>query len=318
MKITKAMTRGLGRASLKIKAYSPELLLGLGIGSLIGSTVLACNATLKVDGILDIMSEEKEKLNKVKDMAEKGELDEGVIYTERDYSKDMLTVRVQSGVELLKVYSPAIVMGAFGVGCILTSHNIIKVRQLAALSALAITEESFDKYRGRVAEQLGADKEEAIFHGKTTIFEGDSIIIDEKGKEKIVKGGASEAYTDSCSPYSKFFDETCFDWKRDADHNLTFLLHTQDYANKMLHAKGHIFLNEVYDMIGIKRTSAGQIVGWVYNSENGDGHIDFGIFNKQNAQFSDANRLFVNGYEQSVLLDFNVDGVIYDLIGEVR
>jgi len=42
-------------------------------------------------------------------------------------------------------------------------------------------------------------------------------------------------------------------------------------------------------------------------SKGGDEFVDFGIYEVRNADF-------VNGYERSILLDFNVDGLIYDRI----
>ena len=65
-------------------------------------------------------------------------------------------------------------------------------------------------------------------------------------------------------------------------------------------------------MLGLKRTKAGQGVGWIYdkNNPNGDNYIDFNIYDIS----KESNRAFVNGTERSILLDFNVDGVIYDLI----
>ena len=84
-----------------------------------------------------------------------------------------------------------------------------------------------------------------------------------------------------------------------------YLRQQETYANDLLKSRGFIFLNDVYDMLGIPRTRAGQVVGWTYDKENprGDNYIDFGIFKRKE---------FVNGYERSVLLDFNVDGIILD------
>ena len=94
--------------------------------------------------------------------------------------------------------------------------------------------------------------------------------------------------------------------------NRFFLLRQQDQANERLKARGYLFLNDVYEMLGIPKTKAGQIVGWVYdtNMPNGDNYVDFGIFNA----YSEQARDFVNGYERTILLDFNVDGNILDLI----
>jgi hypothetical protein len=83
----------------------------------------------------------------------------------------------------------------------------------------------------------------------------------------------------------------------------------QQYANDLLHARGYVFLNDVYDMLGIDRTKEGQIVGWVYNKNNevGDNFVDFGIL-ETNRETEDGS------YEPAILLDFNVDGNILDLI----
>lgn len=92
-----------------------------------------------------------------------------------------------------------------------------------------------------------------------------------------------------------------------------FLRRQQDYANEMLKSRGHLFLNEVYDLLDIPRSKAGQVVGWVYNKNDntkGDNYVDFNIYDVTD----NAKRRFVNGYEKSILLDFNVDGVIYDII----
>ena len=110
------------------------------------------------------------------------------------------------------------------------------------------------------------------------------------------------------SVYARFFDEGCEQWSKNPEYNLMFLRSQQNYYNDMLKSRGHVFLNEVYDALGIPRTQAGAVVGWMI-SDNGDNFIDFGVFDGDRPRARD----FVNGYERSILLDFNVDGVIYDL-----
>lgn len=122
----------------------------------------------------------------------------------------------------------------------------------------------------------------------------------------------------SCSQYARFFDETSPYWTKDSEYNLFFLRAQQNHANELLRSRynrdegriGYLFLNEVYEMLGLPKTAAGQIVGWVYKENNidGDNYVDFGIYN------IDRNAKFVNGFENSVLLDFNVDGPIIDKI----
>lgn len=112
------------------------------------------------------------------------------------------------------------------------------------------------------------------------------------------------------SSYARFFDETCAAWSKDAEMNKYYLMLQQNYANERLRHQGYLFLNDVYDMLGMARTKAGQIVGWVYREDNpiGDNYVDFDICNS-------SNRDFINGVDgANILLDFNVDGCILDYI----
>ena len=112
------------------------------------------------------------------------------------------------------------------------------------------------------------------------------------------------------SDYARFFDVGNPNWEKDSEYNLMFLKRQQAYANDKLKANGYLFLNEVYDMLGIPKSKAGQVVGWIYDPENGSGdnYVDFGIYNVNR----EAARDFVNGYERTILLDFNVDGNIWE------
>lgn len=126
----------------------------------------------------------------------------------------------------------------------------------------------------------------------------DATVETEINKEdKIEDRGISE--------YARFFDDGCVGWTKDPEYNLAFLKAQQKYANNMLRTRGHLFLNEIYDLLGITRTKAGAIVGWIYGDD--DSHVDFGLY-------SERNRNFINGFENTVLLDFNVNGNILDLI----
>jgi hypothetical protein len=129
--------------------------------------------------------------------------------------------------------------------------------------------------------------------------------------ESEIKDGMKpiDRYLYDVGPYARWFDETCMAWTKDQECNLFFLKTQQSYANELLKAKGHLFLNEVYDMLGIPRTRAGQVIGWIYDVQNpiGDNFVNFGLYEQYNAKF-------INGYEKSVLLDFNVDGEIISRI----
>lgn len=111
------------------------------------------------------------------------------------------------------------------------------------------------------------------------------------------------------SMYATWFNEGCVGWTTDAEYNKMFVMQMQNYANDILRARGHLFLNDVYKMFGMPETKYGQVVGWVYDptNPNGDNYVDFGLFDERNAAF-------MNGHNNTVLLDFNVDGNILDRI----
>ena len=105
--------------------------------------------------------------------------------------------------------------------------------------------------------------------------------------------------------YTYLFNKEAMGWSKDPVANKFFLLHQQDYANEKLKYQGHLFLNDVFDMLGMPKTKAGQVVGWIYceNNIDGDNYVDFGLV--------DLGRVGVDG---SIVLNFNVDGYILDQI----
>lgn len=136
-----------------------------------------------------------------------------------------------------------------------------------------------------------------------------TVETDEDVLEKLRNKGMMDEEIESISKYAKWFDNSCLGWTKNSEYNLAFLTIQQNYANEFLRAKGHLFLNDVYKMLGIKETTVGQVVGWIYNEENtiGDNFVDFGLTNTYNADF-------INGNTPDALLDFNVDGWILDRI----
>lgn len=306
--IMNAFNRKFGRATLQLKKHSPEILAAAGVIGTITGVVLACKATTKVN---DILEETHETVEKIHEVAEKAETDSSLDYTEEDVKKDLTITYVQTGVKFVKLYAPAAIVTGLSIGAMLSSNNILRKRNIALAASYAAVDKSFKEYRGRVVDRFGKELDRELKYG-IKAQEVEETVVDEKGKEKTVKKTVNVVDPTNVSDYAKFFDVGNPNWEKDAEFNLMFLKRQQDYANDKLKAKGHLFLNEVYDMLGIPRTRAGQCVGWVYDEKNpvGDNYIDFGIYDDAKA----VNRDFVNGYERTILLDFNVDGPILDLI----
>lgn len=304
------VTRTFHRVGLVLKKHSPEILVGAGVVGGVVSTVLACKATTKLD---EILSESKEKIEASHELLEKPELlPAGKTYTEEDHKKDLTVIYAQTGLDLVKLYAPAVGMGVLSVTAILSGHNILRRRNMAIAAAYTALDTSFKNYRGRVVERFGeALDKELRYNIKTK--EVEEIVTNEDGSETIVKEKIDVIDpNDIYSPYARCWDDGCNGWTKDPEYNLMFLRDQQRYANELLKRKGHLFLNEVFDMLGLPRNKVGQVVGWLYDEKcpNGDNYVDFGIFDIN----KEANRRFVNGYERSIWLDFNVDGNIMDLI----
>ena len=193
----------------------------------------------------------------------------------------------------------------------LASHDIMKKRNVALSAAYLTVDKSFKEYKQRVVDRFGEEVEKEIRYG-IKAEEIVETVVDEEGNETTVTETVKTMNPTLYSDYARFFDEASPCWQNDPEYNLMFLRAQQQYANDLLRAKGRLFLNDVYEMLGIEKTKAGQIVGWVYDRENpnGDNFVDFGIYDMSKERV----RAFVNGYETNILLDFNVDGNIWDLM----
>ena len=293
------------KVELKAIKHSPEILAGVGVVGVVGSLVMACKATTKLSNVLE---ESKEQLDKIKEVAADPAYEEK--YSQDDAKKDTTITYVQTAMKVTKLYAPSVILCASSLGCLLASNNILKKRNAALSAAYMTVDKSFKEYRKRVADRFGEEVEKEI---RYNIKAEEITKVDENGNEvtETVKVMDGTDDPNSYSDYARFFDESCAAWQNDAEYNLTFLKAQQQYANDLLKARGRLFLNEVYRMLGIDETKAGQVVGWVYNPDNptGDNFVDFGIYNMQRERV----RAFVNGYEPNILLDFNVDGVIWNL-----
>jgi hypothetical protein len=290
-RLPESVLKVVGRPMLQAQKHSPIILFTAGVVGAVGSTVLACRATLKLDDILTEAAATAELIESVVDHPD---------YSDRDKAKDKAKLRVKTGVAVTKLYGPAILMGLTSVGLLTGSHYIMSSRQAGLMAAYAALDKGYSEYQARVRAEFGAEKEEELRFGSVI-----TKVKDEEGKTVKVTRADPNAY----SPYARFFDESAKEWNREPSYNYLALRSKQAFANNLLHAQGHIFLNEVYDMLGLERTRAGAVVGWVIDPE-GDNFVDFGIFNGD----SPAVRDFVNGNEGSILLDFNVNGVIIDKI----
>lgn len=284
----------LGRTMLLAQKASPNLLFTAGIVGVVGGTVLACRATLKMD---EVLSESKRKLDLAKTL-------EHEKYSDKDRDRDVNLIKFQTTVKIAKAYAPAIVVTGLSIAALTKSHIMLTQRVGALTAAYAVLDKGFREYRARVVDKYGEEEDRKLLYGVETME------IEQEGTKKK----QTIEIPGNPSIYARFFDELSNSWDRDPQVNRFFLDAQQQYANNLLHSRGHIFLNEVYDMIGVPRSKEGAVVGWLLTEDGStDNFVDFGIFEGK----TQTMRSFVNGTEGAILLDFNVDGVIFDKIDSI-
>ena len=299
--LMKSISNATGNAGLQVKKHSPEILMGVGVAGFVSTVIFACRATTRAEEVLD---RHAKRMEEAKEAAAVAEPNDGY-----DIKKETIMVYSETAVGLAKLYWPAIGMGTLSIACFLKAYSIINTRYLGVVAAYNAVSGAFDLYRQRVKEELGEQMDRHFRYG-SEMSDMEITEFDEKGKSKTVKEKAENIDRENigASEYAKFFDNHCIEWDPNPIYNLKWLRANETAANDILNSRGHIFLNEVYDMIGLPHTTAGAVVGWVKGQ--GDGFVDFGL----NKPDNESARRFINGEDNVVLLDFNVDGVIYDKI----
>jgi len=297
------VTRTIGRTTLYLKKYSPEILLAGGIVGVVVAAVMGAKAHKRAEEALatekydiDYIQEEVAPLLNPEDAEQV-----------QAYKATIMQAYVKYGLGLARVYGPAVALGIASIASIVGSHGIMERRATSLAAAYSLLQEGFTQYRERVKEELGEEKEDQLRYGyslKKEKVDG----VDENGKktkQTIMRRFGPEEVSD----YARFFDPTSTEWTTDPFYNLKFLKERQNWCNDKLRIDGHLFLNYVYLQLGMDETPEGQIVGWIYdeNEKYGDNFVDFGIYKPRNSEF-------VNGLEESALLDFNVMGPMYSLI----
>jgi Family of unknown function (DUF6353) len=288
MNIGEITKRTAGRTELFLKKHGPVILTSAGVAGFVATTYLTGRAVLK----------SQEKIAKLKARQEQitsHELDE--VYTKKDQAQEVGDLWVHEGIEILKDFAPAIVTGSVSIFCIVASHGMMRNKQAALAAAYTALDTGFRAYRKRVEDEIGPERE-------LQLYRAGRLLEREEGADPALP--CEYDYSDILpSPYAKFFDEMSPNWSKTPEYNLFFLRSQENYANDRLKIHGFVFLNEVYESLGLPRSQAGQIVGWKLDGD-GDKYISFGIYDI----WDESSRAFVNGVESAILLDFNVDGPI--------
>lgn len=291
---------------------APTIFIVAGVGGLVAATVTAIHSTLKVD---EILAEHKDTVEKIKSASEDEQFCERNDYSEEDATKDLTATYLKTGWKLVKLYSPTILLAAAGTTAVLYGHHILGKRSAALATACTSSMTAFREYRERVAAKWGSDAEREIRLGVKT--EELETTVTEDGEEKTIVSTVTTIDPELCN-YVRVFDETNKYWSKSGAYNMNMLLTEQEHANHVLKSrvnaqgKGYLTLNEVLERLGFPPTKEGMVIGWVYDTHTprGDNYVDFGLYDQDGALIED----FMDGKTKSIVLEFNVDGPIMDLM----
>lgn len=301
----------LGGLKCKSIKYSPEIFVVAGCVSLVTAGVVACKQTLKLKSVQD---KYKEIFDQIKALEEAASENKEIDYSPEDAKRDRRIVTVKKYLGYAKLYIVPVGLAILGFLSIFKGDRILRGRNAALAAAYTTIDKSFKEYRKRVVDQLGEDADKKFKFGTTTVEEKEKVKDEETGKTKTVKKSTevTNGGVDGYSDYAKFFDCGNIGWSDDPEESKSFLRKQEMFFTNKLRKKGYVFLNEVYRALGIRETKAGQVVGWFYDpsDKNRDNYVSFGIFDVNKPKNGD----FVNGIEKTIILDFNVDGPIVDLI----
>ena len=302
MKLPGALTRTFARQIVLVQKHAPTILWAGGVACGIGATVSACRSTLRLEPIINQLEVNLKRSNLMhKDRPQE--------YSAVSRNKDRLYFYGEACVGIAKLYAPAIILGSASIVMLASGQSILVKRNAGLTAAYATLLAGFDDYRSRVVAEYGEEKDREFRYGS----EERTIVEDTNTgpvKKRIRTAGAGRH-----KDYVRLFGPGNPSWGNIETSDVFFLSSQQDWLNDKLHARGHLFLNEAYDHLNFERTPAGAVTGWIYDPRNperqGDGEVDFGCFAE-----GDPLRFLQDmvGEDGSIIIDFNVDGPIWDKI----
>lgn len=286
------ITRFASRNALRIKRNSPQILFYAGIVGTVATTVLASRATLKAVPVVERLKTERDKLDSF-------HLDDTI---DPDlYTKEAYRLYGNATIDLTKLYGPPVIIGIGSLIALTKSHKQLTSRNTALTMAYSGLFKTFEAYRNRVRAELGEERDRQFLHGTV---QQEIEYQDKAGRTRTKEITALDP--DSKSALTYYFDANNVCWSKDPGYNQTFLDGQQFWCNVLLPKQGHLFLNDVYDLLKIPRTREGAILGWVFEDHGiNDTFVSFG---------HQLDGEFVGGFKRDVMLEFNIHGPILEWI----
>lgn len=303
-----AVVRAMCKAAAIGSKHAPKIMVTAGVALMGVSAVVACKETTAATVLKEQHLVRMEEIRTCVEKAKAGKL----IYTVENERKDTAIVYTQTALAYVRHYWKPIVLFASGAILVFGGANILSRRAAALTAAYAGLDDTFKQYRSRIKETYGEEADYNALHGFTDM---PVTIVDEDGNEKAIQNVKSAG--PGSSVYSILWDDMySTEWTPNPSTNKLILEAKERAWTDVLHTRGFVHLDEVYRDLGVwgrisdDKMKASTAVGWVLGC--GDDYVSFGL--KDNYVGNPAKAEFINGFEPSVLLDFNIDGVIHDLL----
>lgn len=301
-----------------VRANSPKLFLIAGIVTTVSAVVMAVKATPKAEAAIE---ECRNRIANVEKAAANGVNDAGEKYTEEDKQKDVRTIKIQTGIKVIRVFTPTALLLGGSIASQICGYREMSARFAAAGAAYAALSDRYNRALKRTEDKYGKEEAAALFTGKSTTEVLDvTDEVDENGqpilKKRTITVADDDDYTIIFGPF--FPDGTPNpDWSDSMEINIQHLQMEQSYLTKMLQGGCDVTLNFVRSRFNYPRTEAGQIVGWHHSTDpnyKGDGYVSFGL--------EDLYTRYRHGEEipneGCIVLNFNVDGNILPFLSKNR
>ena len=292
----------MANAKFYIKKNSPEILVGAGIATLIGSLVYTVIGTLHT-GV--------EVTNAVCELDEV-ENDDSLMEEERRKKKH--GIYIHAGLNIARNYAPAITLATVSAGCLIGSNAIMRRRAFSLAAAYSALDTTFSDYRTRVIDEYGEDVDKKMRYGLTTKEVEVEQVDEETGEVVKTKATVTEADESATTVWYKrqyeLSDGTVVvnpNWQPDKGLNATFVLAQIAWFNGRLSRGEHVWQDDIYKALGIPVDGYRQeahVLGWTPD-KNGEKYIKCRLYNDEESGD------FISNDDGDLLLAFNPDGMLY-------
>ena len=301
MSFKSTLIRSAFTGKLFLQKNAPTILTVTGIALGVASTITAAVASTKVG---EIQTQHQINLAKIAKDAENVQRfpETGLEYTENQQAADRQTAYMLTASAYVRLYAPSFLLGCLSIASLLSAHNILSKRYTAVAAAFTAVSKQFEEYRGHVKHQYGEDVDQEFMHNvervEVTDKETGEVTVE---KQVISEGKGDEVYFDELSPLWDSYNP---------DMNIVQLRSAIIQANQKFDFQGHLFLNDVYQLLGLPDTAEGSVRGWYLDNNEPNKSIDFGVFNGSEDPWDFGNDMPWDG-KLGIKLVFNTDGLMW-------